>query len=700
MKSIRATLKKSFILLMVAVQTLGYSAGLSRIALADETTAAATEAVVSPAPCPEVSGTDSPTGSAGHTFIFNEESCIWENDYYTWNPQTKVTTPKYSLTPVYNSATDAWEHTEWNYSPAADAYRPVLISVPANTPSQQTSPTSPTAASSPSGTAATTDATGNGALAQSSGSSTITAGNGTGSANSITNGSDTTANIGLTNNAAVLTTLGSTATSGDALLMRNTTVGDAATGDATTMANILNMIQSSWNPANGDINLFSADLYNNYFGDLLFDPSIILGNGTGSANNIASDSNQNLTINVAENADITNNINLDAQSGNADVSANTTVGNVSTGDATAVANVINMINSMITSGRSFIGSINLHGSLNGDILLPSSLMELMLGNGTGASNTIANNQNTDINANSTTNSSITNNTDLSASSGNAVADANTTVGNLTTGNAETNVNEMNLVGQNVQGSKGLLVFVNVLGKWVGMLFSSPGNTSIAAGNGSNSTNNITGNNTTDANLNVTQDYGITNNLNLNAASGDATASRNTTVGNVSTGNASSSVNLLNMINSKMNFTDWFGVLFINVFGSWTGSFGNDTAAGETEQNKGSAGLPPNSQTVAGAATTQGGESLARVIKKRIAGVSLGSGSSSSDDPTSVAGTATTTPPASDEQASSSAQTSTQDTSHATTPAIDARNIWLPITFGVIAIALLFGQRLLALVRRV
>ena len=35
-----------------------------------------------------------------------------------------------------------------------------------------------------------------------------------------------------------------------------------------------------------------------------------------------------------------------------------------------------------------------------------------------------------------------------------------------------------------------------------------------------------------------------------------------------------------MIDSNMKFTDWFGVLFINVFGTWDGSFGVDTPSGD------------------------------------------------------------------------------------------------------------------------
>lgn len=591
MNIIRNTIKRSFIGLAVALQVFGYTTmSFSSVAVADVTAASTDGAGVSSSSCPVVTGTLSPTGSSSHTFTFNPGTCTWENPYYSWSPVTKAFTPKFSQAPIYNPDTNAWDSTTWDYVPANGLYVATVTSTPATLAeqiAQGDGPVASAAAAQPTGTNANS-------LTQPDG--TITSGNGTNSDNSITGNNTTDLNGNFSNLASILTTLNSNANSGNSSALQNTTVGDVGTGDATTIANILNMIQSSWDPSYGDINLFTADLFRNYTGDLLFDPSIALGNGTGSTNAIAGNNNQNLTLNVENGADIENNINLNATSGDATANANTNVGDVSTGDATAVANVMNMINSMITSGQSFIGSINLHGDLNGDILLPPSLLEILLGNGTGSTNSITGNNTLAVDADLNTTSNITNNTNMTADSGNAVAENNTTVGNLSTGNASTNVKEMNVVGQNVQGTKGLLVFVNVLGSWVGMLFGVPGTSSIVGGNGTNSTNTISGNNDTTANLNVNNTYGIVNNINVDSASGDATASANTTVGNVSTGNASSGVNLLNMIDSNINFTDWFGVLFINVFGNWTGSFGANTEAGNAPKNQQPTATTANTNT--------------------------------------------------------------------------------------------------------
>ncbi len=93
----------------------------------------------------------------------------------------------------------------------------------------------------------------------------------------------------------------------------------------------------------------------------------------------------------------------------------------------------------------------------------------------------------------------------------------------------------------------------------------------AAAYGSNVTENTTNNSTTNINSNNIEN--ITNNLNVNAKSGNADVSKNTNAGNATSGNANAAVNILNLEGSSFNASGWFGILFINVFGNWKGSFG-------------------------------------------------------------------------------------------------------------------------------
>src|SRR5690606_26762954 len=80
--------------------------------------------------------------------------------------------------------------------------------------------------------------------------------------------------------------------------------------------------------------------------------------------------------------------------------------------------------------------------------------------------------------------SIVNNINTAAASGNANVSNNTQAGNATTGDAQTNVTILNLTGRNVVAANSLLVFVNVLGEWVGVIVDAPaGSTSAALGTG-------------------------------------------------------------------------------------------------------------------------------------------------------------------------------------------------------------------------
>jgi hypothetical protein len=187
----------------------------------------------------------------------------------------------------------------------------------------------------------------------------------------------------------------------------------------------------------------------------------------------------------------------------------------------------------------------------------------------------------------TNNQTIANNVNLDATSGGATVSNNTSAGSATTGSAQTNLTVLNLTGRQIIGKDALLVFVNVLGKWVGMIVNAPtGSTSAALGGG------ITGD--TNLALNSTGNQAITNNLNVGAHTGNALVDSNTSAGNATSGDAKAAVNLANINGSQFSLSDWFGVLFINVFGTWNGSFGINTVAGTIP-------VVPTQATVAAAA---------------------------------------------------------------------------------------------------
>lgn len=427
---------------------------------------------------------------------------------------TQTTTPtKPQVNYTYNPTTNHWDSEEWQYNPVTDRYerppKPVIIE-PEISDKEKTSV-------------------------------------------------DKTVDTDVT----LDTKVNSDAKSGDALVFENTTAGDATSGDAAVTANVLNVVNSTIGTTeNQKVAQFTQDILGDVKGDIILSPLLLKAFLEAQA----PDSYKS-TLDVNNTFGINNDLTLNAGSGNATVSGNTTAGNATTGSATAVANVVNVLNSMIATQQSFIGTINIYGNLEGDILIaPDFIPQLIASNGGSES---------DLQVSSKDTQSIVNNISAVAESGAASVFGNTTAGNATTGNADTNVVIFNLSGHEVVAENSLLVFVNVLGKWVGVIVDAPeGATAGMIGNG------VTSNKyEPDLTVNAQSAYGITNNVAVNAKTGDALVSNNTTAGNAVSGSAKAMANIANVAGSQISTSGWFGVLFINVFQNWFGSFGVDTPYG-------------------------------------------------------------------------------------------------------------------------
>lgn len=472
-----------------------------------------------PEPAKPKTGPKKPNGADAKKYTYNDKTGLWENGEYAWDPATGQAKPMKSLGYSYNPETKAWDNTDWRFDDKANKYVPNTVSI---TPQHDGS--------------------------------------------EIKLSDDAEDFFALYTDASISNLVDSTAQSGDAWVTGNTSAGSALTGDALTVATLFNLINSTAGFQGGsEIATFSSDIHGDVFGDLYIDPAALAAlqpaSGVGSTN-VKADINQK----------ITNDVNLNAQSGNAHVTHNTSAGDATSGSANAVANIINMMNSAVSSGSSFMGLLNIYGSLNGDILLPPGLLDMLIASNAAGQSKGSQDTSLDVNLHDT--QSIVNNINTAAASGNANVSNNTQAGNATTGDAQTNVTILNLTGRNVVAANSLLVFVNVLGEWVGVIVDAPaGSTSAALGTG------VTENTHREAEYDIDTSSEIVNNVNVTAQSGDANVTGNTEAGNATTGDATASANVANIVNSNFSLSGWFGILFINVFGSWTGSFGIDTAAG-------------------------------------------------------------------------------------------------------------------------
>lgn len=362
----------------------------------------------------------------------------------------------------------------------------------------------------------------------------------------------------------------STATSGDATVTKNTSAGSATSGDASASATILNNVNSTISSSdNQKAASFVSNVMGDVNGDIILQPMLLKAMLESSAT-----PSSDQTTNVSTTTNATNNVDLSAGSGNATVSDNTKAGDATTGDATTVAQVVNIINSLVSAKQSFVGTINIYGNLNGDILIaPDFIPQLLAANGGNDSSSVSGAQ--VINASDT--QSIVNNVSLAAKSGAAAVLGNTSAGSATSGDASTNLVIFNLSGHAIVAQNSLLVFVNVLGKWVGVIVDAPqGATAAAIGSGVTSDATAT----PDMVVNATSDTTLTNNITLSSQSGDALVTGNTQAGNATSGNATASAAIGNIVGDEFGLSGWFGILFINVFGSWYGDFGINTPYGD------------------------------------------------------------------------------------------------------------------------
>src|SRR6185369_4882157 len=146
----------------------------------------------------------------------------------------------------------------------------------------------------------------------------------------------------------------------------NTQVGNAVTGAASVVANLINLLTSAWSWSNGNLSFFMktlCDFNQTCRGDVNLAPTETANGGGGTlggsasvdgtgpnSNNVAgADNSATLNVNAKNTGNIVNNVDATAQSGDATASKNTLAGNVASGAALAEVNIINMINSFITS---------------------------------------------------------------------------------------------------------------------------------------------------------------------------------------------------------------------------------------------------------------------------------------------------------------------------------------------------------------
>lgn len=674
------TIAKRYIRL-TAVLIIGLQFGLQAVLpvqlMAQEATSPGSSTTTTP-PTP-ATGPSSPTGADAPTYVYNPETGYYENGIYAWDPATGKTMPLANAGYTYDEDSGRWNTTTYVYHPASNTYEERQVPVdepPVNQSSPQT--VSNTQKSSPSSAA-------------------------TGPASNTEIGSQksTKTDTDIYTQATINNAIVSNANSGDVYAGRNTKVGNLTSGDASATANVLNSLQSTYLPGgSGQILRFNANIEGDVFGDLIVDPGA--ATGPDSRIRVEDIDTRDVSLNVRNDMDLNNTIELNANSGDVTAEGNTEAGNLMSGNAQALANVVNILNSAISAGDSFIGSININGNLEGDILLPDNFLDQVLAQ-TGPDSVVhlSNQEKAELLARIDYNVAINNSISSHAESGAVTADSNTRVGNAQSGNASTDVTIVNVTGKQVIGANSMLVFVNVGGEWLGLIMDSPNQTRAAlltGGTGPDSTYSASTAKQNNLEADVQNNFTINNNLVLTAESGDVTARKNTMLGDIQSGNARTQANIANFTNSLFDLSGWLGILYINIAGNWHGSFGVDTPYGDPVAGTGA--VPNDSPLEAPTAaktTPPENQQPRQTFSFRPASIVTNSGGSSGSGTQtgSQAVTAQTTEVRSASQAvTPSSETSKSSTTTQTTSSLTSTMVSIGLISLVAFVLLSVGDRLL------
>lgn len=369
-----------------------------------------------------------------------------------------------------------------------------------------------------------------------------------------------------------------TASTGENLASEN--LGDAQilTGDALALANLLNLLNT--NIVGSNFEVLILDLLNRENGDINLNElwklileanggdSLVLADGTTL-------SNLQLLVQNQNQADLVNNVNVSAGTGENQANENENV-SIGTGDATALANVTNIVNTNILGSQFFFGVINVLGSFEGNLILPRPERFASQENADGSgSAVIFENQNQAEIQDSVLASAETGENEENDNSGNNL---------IQTGNAQAMANTFSLVNLNIFQNNWFFLIINNLGNWQGKIFGWQVPSSVEEPAEGSQIFELGLNQPTQGveediqieqtlplltfqNQNQAQ---VENNIQAQTSTGENQANENQGNAAIRTGNARSLANLFNLVNTNILGGRWFMGL-VNVLGDWSGN---------------------------------------------------------------------------------------------------------------------------------
>lgn len=295
------------------------------------------------------------------------------------------------------------------------------------------------------------------------------------------------------NDAKVANELVLNATSGHNQANKNTGNGEVKTGDANVAVNVVNLVNNNIQ-AGAEMMIATVNIFGNLVGDIILAPiagctdncsdsnEVAANQQTGAnSENDASVGMQRLTeLNQHNQADINNNLVINANTGGNSTEKNTGSTDVQTGEVNVQAEQVNIANTnmigngddtwwivIVNEAGQWVGKI--FGMENGEHVAQGSVELGAVNQNTGAD---SNNQ-SDINQSQETyvtqenTAEVDNNIVINADTGHNQVDKNTGNASVQTGDVNVMSNVVNYVNNNIAGGKVMVAFVNVFGSWVG-----------------------------------------------------------------------------------------------------------------------------------------------------------------------------------------------------------------------------------------
>ncbi|MBI2464753.1 hypothetical protein HYV64_01305 [Candidatus Shapirobacteria bacterium] len=348
----------------------------------------------------------------------------------------------------------------------------------------------------------------------------------------------------------------------------NNTEVKISTGEAVAFANVVNLINT--NVTGSQLGIY---FYNNFGGDLSnLDLNQVWKNiqtnesgGVikiqegliGADANLVVISNKNMAL-------VNNQVTVVANTGDNSISGSSENALILTGNATALANVINLINANLVGSKFFIGVINLSANSLGDLVLPRP--DLVANQNTSCDNCTGQTQNN----NQVT---LTSNVNSTANSG-----ANQTSGGaggmIMTGNASSYANNFTTANLDLVGGGQMFLTVNVLGQAGGKIYNwqFPGSSEEWVDGQKffsyiySSTSQVSSGQDFLQNDNLAT---LNNNIKVTANTG-GNRIEGATYSDIISGRASAVANLTNLVNMNIFGSNWFFGI-INIVGNWNGN---------------------------------------------------------------------------------------------------------------------------------